>query len=426
MCKTGKQARDVFKLIKIQASGRVLCYAAFSMRTFFALLLACFALASCAAAPERPIDQPGSSSASSVTGSVVSSAAALPGLNETGLPLTIPAGFRMETMATGLSNARVIVQDGFGNFWVSRPDAGVVTQLEMSGSTVVRANDVLRGLRKPHGLAIDPANGMDLYIAEETAIKHVPLYSDGPLTTVTTLPAGGRHTSRTIAFGPDGRLYVSIGSTCDVCVEENDLHGTIISLNTDGTDQRIEAGGLRNAVFFTWHPVDGSMWATEMGRDMLGNDLPPEEINVIHGGRTYGWPFCYGDRVRDMRFQPQTQADCTQTEPPRYTLPAHTAPLGLAFIPEEGWPEEYWYDLLVAQHGSWNSTTPVGYKIVRIPLDAQGNREGDTVDFISGFRAGGTVHGRPVDLVAQPGGILYITDDRRGVVYRMTTQSEAR
>lgn len=359
------------------------------------------------------------SSIAPISSSPSSPSSSAPGLNTTDLPLSIPAGFRIDTVADDVSNARAIVQDGFGNFWVSRPAAGMVTQLEMSGSTVVRTNDILRGLNKPHGLAIDPANGFSLYIAEETAVKHVPLYSDGPITTVAALPPGGRHTTRTIGFGGDDRLYISIGSTCDVCVEGNQLHGTIISMNKDGTDQRIVATGLRNAVFFTWNPVDGSLWATEMGRDMLGDDLPPEEINVIQPGGDYGWPFCYGDRVRDTSFRPNDSFDCAATVPPHLTLPAHTAPLGLAFIPEEGWPEEYWYDLLIAQHGSWNSTVPVGYKIVRIPLDAQGNREGETVDFISGFHDGRTALGRPVGLLALPGGMLYVTDDKAGVVYRV-------
>lgn len=362
-------------------------------------------------------------SAASSAGSVSSSL--LEGIDETGMNLTVPPGMRAEIFASNLSGARDIVQDGFGNFWVSRPAAGVVTHLEMSGSTVRAAYDIFRGLNGPHGLVIDYTTGIDLFIAEETEIKKARLYSDAPVQTIARLPAGGRHSTRTLGIGPDDRLYVSIGSTCDVCVEENELHGTIISMTKDGEDQKIVARGLRNAVFFTWSFVDGSMWATDMGRDMLGDDLPLEEVNKITEGAHYGWPFCYGDRVRDTSFQPTTHFDCATTVPPALTLPAHIAPLGLAFVTEEGWPEDYWYDLLVAEHGSWNSTTPVGYKVVRIPLDAHGNREGETVDFLTGFHTGSAVNGRPVEIMVQPGGTLFITDDKKGVVYRLSRMEPA-
>ena len=370
----------------------------------------------------------GSSSSSSDASTASSVATDLPAaINETDLPLVIPDGFKIETFADGLSGARDIAQDSFGNFWVSRTSPGIVTYLEMSGSTVRTKGDIFRGMRKPHGLAFDSGSG-DLYIAEETGIKRARLYSDAPVETITQLPAGGRHFTRSIGFGPDDRLYISIGSTCDVCVEQNALHGSIISVNKNGDDQKTVATGLRNSVFFTWSYVDGRMWATDMGRDQLGDTLPPEEVNIIDTAAAttphYGWPFCYGDKQRDSSFQAETTFDCAKTVAPKVKLPAHIAPMDLAFIPEEGWPEDYWYDLLVAEHGSWNSSTPVGYKIVRIPLDANGNQNGEPVDFVTGFIDNGNVAGRPVGLLVQPGGTLYITDDKAGAVYRMTLQQE--
>jgi glucose/arabinose dehydrogenase len=379
------------------------------------LLILPLLLIACAKNINEPIDT--SSSAASQSSSVASLS---PGIDETGLGLTIPDGFRIETFAEGISGARVIVQDGFGNFWISRPSLGMVTHLEMSGSTVRNQSDIFRGLNKPHGLAIDPVSGFTLYIAEEDAIKRAVLYSDAPLETVSDLPLGGRHTTRTIGFGPDDRLYVSVGSTCDVCIEANNLTSTIFSIDRDGSDRKIVATGLRNAVFFTWSLVDGSMWATEMGRDNLGDNLPPDEVNVITQGSHYGWPFCYGNNIRDESFEPSTSFDCNTTIPPKLEIPAHSAPLGLAFIPEEGWSEEYWYDLLVALHGSMSRSEPAGYTIVRFPLDAHGNPEGPMEDFISGWRDGALTQGRPVDIIAQPGGVLYITDDKGGRVYRMT------
>lgn len=327
----------------------------------------------------------------------------------------------VEVFAEDLPGVRVMVRDGFGNFWVSRPSAGVVTVLEMSGSTVRQHYDAIQNLRKPHGLTFNPA-GTELYVAEETSLKKYIVYSDAPVQTIATFPAGGRHTTRTVKWGPDDRLYVSIGSTCDACVEGNELFGTIISMNPDGSDQKIVARGLRNAVFFDWSYVDGKMYATEMGRDGLGDGLPPEEVNVITEGAHYGWPYCYGDRIRDTRVS--GEFDCATTVTPHLTLPAHIAPLGLAFVPEEGWPEDWWYDLLVAEHGSWNSSVKVGYKIIRIPLDANGNPEGEPVDFLTGFLNGNTVRGRPVDLLIEPGGTLYVTDDEAGKVYRVSAGVE--
>lgn len=355
-----------------------------------------------------PEDAASSSSAVSVASSVPPAQA---GQNATDVPFAVPAGYRIETLTDDLPGARVIVRDGFGNYWVSQPSRGTVSQIEMSGSTVVRVNAVLRGLDGPHGLAIDPeSGGMTLYVAEERAISRVHLYSDAPVEHVADLPATGQHRTRTLGFGPDGRLYVSAGSTCNVCDERDERIAAIFSMNKDGGDQRVVARGLRNAVFFTWHE-NGRMYATEMGRDLLGDRLPPEEVNVIEEGAHYGWPYCYADRVRDQSFRPEASFDCGTTVAPLVQLPAHIAPLGLAFLPGG--------DLLVAEHGSWNSSVKVGYKIVRIPMDAQGRPNGEPVDFLTGFLDGNTVHGRPVDVFAEDDGDIFITDDRKGAVYRM-------
>lgn len=387
-------------------------------------LLALFLLAACTSA--GPVT-PGSGTGTVLPSSAATGTPSVPGIDATGLGFTVPNDMKIEVFAKNLAGARVMVRDNFGGIWVSRPSAGVVTLLEIgSGGTVTNQYDIFRGLKNPHGLAIGPSSvgsGSILYIAEETSIKKAVLYSDAPVETIATLPAGGRHTSRTIEFGPDGRLYVSIGSTCDACVEVNEKHGTILSMKPDGTDQKIVARGLRNSVFFDWSYVTGDLFATDMGRDNLGDTLPPEEVNVITEGSHYGWPYCYGDRVRDTSIS--GNFDCATSVPPKATLPAHTAPLGLAFVPEEGWPEDLWYDLLVSEHGSWNSTEPVGYKIVRIPMDANGNPTGDAVDFLTGFRKGSVVQGRPVDLMIEPGGTLYITDDKAGVIYRMSRTSPA-
>ncbi len=383
------------------------------MRTILPLATLALLLAGCT----QPTVPPGHSSSSASSESSASS------------PLTLNSP-QVEIFAKDLSGARVIVRDGFGNFWVSRPKAGVVTVLEIGDDgKVLQQYDAIRNLRNPHGLAFNPA-GTHLYVAEETSIKEYLVYSDAPVKTIATLPAGGSHVTRTIEWGPDDRLYVSIGSTCNSCIEKNPLHATIISMNPDGSDHKTVATGLRNSVFFDWSYVDGQMYATEMGRDGLGNDLPPDEINRIKpassadsAAPSYGWPYCFGDRIRDSHVA--GDVDCATTEPPHIALPAHVAPLGLAFIPEEGWPEAWWYDLLVAEHGSTQiGSVKVGYKVVRIPLDANGNPEGEPVDFLTGFLEGETVRGRPVDIMVEPGGTMYVTDDKEGVVWRVGVGEE--
>jgi len=179
------------------------------------------------------------------------------------------------------------------------------------------------------------------------------------------------------------------------------------------------ASGLRNSVFMVNHPVTGEIWATEMGRDFLGDNLPPDEINIIREGKSYGWPYCYGNKIQDKKFDSSDKAKqiCENSEPAKIEIPAHSAPLGLAFFPENSaWPRDYWNNLLVAYHGSWNRTEPAGYKIVRYKLDREGTILGQE-DFISGWLAGKNATGRPVGILIQPDGKIFISDDKAGVVY---------
>ncbi|RJP45928.1 hypothetical protein C4587_00020 [Candidatus Parcubacteria bacterium] len=363
-------------------------------------------------------------------------------INTTGMPLTLPAGFAIEIFAKDLPGARVMAQDSFGNWWVSQTREGIISLLEVQDGKVVRQDPVFLNLKNPHGLAFDPESPFMLYFAEEDKISRVPVYSEGPPEKIADLPSGGGHFTRTIGFGPDGRLYVSIGSSCNVCIEKDDRRAKIFSMNRDGSDFKEFARGLRNAVFFDWSYVDGRMWATENGRDLLGDDIPPDEINIIgsspaDSGQSsvpnFGWPICYGKNIHDTDFDKNTyiRNPCMEPfeTPSHIDLQAHSAPLGLAFVPEEGWPEEYWYDLIVAYHGSWNRSEPTGYKLVRIKLDAQGNPPAggeETEDFITGWLApGGDALGRPVQVIAQPGGIMYVTDDKAGVIYRVAYGRES-
>ncbi len=393
----------------------------------------------------------------SVSGIPPTNTISAPVKNTTGFPLVLPEGFSIEVFAKNAPGARVMAFDSKGDLWVSRMSKGIVTMYDVENGKVVGQKDVFKNLKNPHGLAFrhdDNGDADILYIAEEdkistaivrrndisavqgtnvakmTDIEKVDLslavsslIQPNKIKDLTPSNTAARHKSRTISFGPDGRLYVSIGSSCDVCTESTDLPAKIFSMKFDGSDWREEARGLRNSVFFTWSFVDGRMWATDMGRDRLGDNLPPDEINIIERGKNYGWPICYGKNVHDTSFDKNTYIRNPCMEPfeteSHVDLPAHVAPLGLTFIPEEGWPKKYWYNLLVSYHGSWNSTKPVGYKVARIILDAKGNVKG-TEDFLTGFLTkDNKALGRPVDIMAQPGGVVYISDDHAGVIYRV-------
>ncbi len=339
------------------------------------------------------------------------------GENTTDFPLDLPDSFSISIFAKDLDGARVIVQDSLGNFWVSQTKKGVVSLLIVEDGKVTEHNPIFRNLNNPHGLALDPQDPLRLYIAEEDKISRARLYTEGNMEKIADLPEGKGHFTRTIKFGPDGKLYVSIGSSCNVCNEDDEKRASIYRMDKDGSNFEEFASGLRNTVFFDWSYLDGRMWGADMGRDLLGDNLPPDEINIIKKGSHYGWPYCYGKQIHDNSFDSSNKEFCQTTEPSFIDLQAHSAPLGLAFVPEEDWPEEMWYDLLVSFHGSWNRTEPTGYKVVRLKLDEFGNYQGQE-DFISGWlKDNGDVLGRPVDILIQPGGIMYLTDDKARVVY---------
>jgi len=343
--------------------------------------------------------------------------------NQTPFPLKLPEGFSISIFAKGLSGARVMATDGMGNIWVSQTGEGKITMLEIEDGTVKNKSEIFKNLKKPHGLAFDPQDSLVLYFAEEDKISKVRLYTEDKPHKIADLPSGGGHFTRTLGFGPDNRLYVSIGSSCNVCNEQDNRRAKIFSMNKDGGDFKEFARGLRNAVFFTWSYVDGKMWATEMGRDLLGDNIPPDEINIIQEGGWYGWPWFYGKNIEDHSWTTGIPIYAFEPISSHIDLQAHSAPLGLAFVPEEGWPKGYWYNLFVSYHGSWNRSVPTGYKVVRIKLDSKGNYLG-TEDFITGWLTSSGVLGRPVDILVQPGGTMYISDDKAGVIYKVVYNGE--
>jgi len=342
--------------------------------------------------------------------------------------LKLPPGFAISVFAQKLGNPRVLCLDPEGTLLVSLTRQGKVVALPDKDAKGVadQVVTVLEGLQRPHGLAFGPGEHPQLYVGETPEVS-VYDYDPAKLTAtqkkkIIDLPPGGRHFTRTLLFLPpphQNRLLISVGSGCDVCVEKDWRYAKILTADADGGDLKTFASGLRNSVFLTAHPLTKHIWATEMGRDFLGDELPPDEINIILEGRDYGWPYCYGKRVHDDRFDPKGRKRdfCKDTVPSYIDIPAHSAPLGLAFFPA-GWPREYRYNLLVAWHGSWNRTTPTGYKVVRYKLDEAGNYL-EEKDFITGWLRPNGALGRPVDILIKDDGEIFISDDKAGVVYRV-------
>ncbi len=345
-------------------------------------------------------------------------------------PLKLADGFSISIFAKDLGNPRVIVQDPDGTLLVSIPSEGRVVALpDRNGDGAAdEIVTVVDGLKRPHGVAFRCSPECKLYIAEENAVN---VYSYDPTRfkavkekKICDLPAGGFHVTRTLLFLPkphDDILLISVGSSCNVCVERDWRRAAVLSVPADGGKLSLFASGLRNAVFMTVHPKTNRIWVTEMGRDMLGDDLPPDEINIIEQGGNYGWPYCYGKNAHDDEFDPDRKHECRepQTIPSFIDIPAHSAPLGLAFFSDQGWPDEFNNDLLVAYHGSWNRSVPTGYKIVRYHLDQDGKYLGRE-DFAWGWlTAENSAWGRPVDILIERGSI-FVSDDKAGVVYRIT------
>ncbi len=355
------------------------------------------------------------------------------------LPLHLPPGFTISIAASGLPNARVMKFDQLSNILVSSPKQGkvwVVTPPKNVKKAQVKV--LLDKLNNPHGLefhcdntaAVTPAMlHCSLYVAE---LKKVSVYNYHANTLTAEfdkklldLPGGGRHTTRTLLFKSDNpnQLLVSVGSTCDSCKEKDPRNAAILEVDVTNGKSSVYASGLRNSVFMANDPHESKVYATEMGRDFLGDNLPPDEVNIIEQGKNYGWPLCYGKDLHDRVFDKSahTENPCVDVgfTPSFIDLPAHSAPLGIAFAPES-WGEEYANSLLAAFHGSWNRSEPTGYKIVQLKMNKDGQFIGSS-DFITGWLEGDGVLGRPVDLLVEPSsGNLYVSDDKAGLIYQIT------
>jgi glucose/arabinose dehydrogenase len=286
---------------------------------------------------------------------------------------------------------------------------------------------LLDGLERPHGL--DLHEGW-LYVGETSGVGRIAFDPVARRTSgeyrriVDGLPSGGNHWTRTVRFGPDGWMYVSVGSSCNVCEESDPRRAALLRYRPDGSGQEIVARGLRNAVGFDWQPQSGLLYATDNGRDLLGDDFPPCELDEIRPGGFYGWPYANGDRIPDPDFGAGHEQQVRASLPPVHGFRAHNAPLGITFLLGSGMPPELRGAALVALHGSWNRTRKDGYKVVSLHWEADGRIA--ERDFLTGFLRDEDVIGRPVDVAEGRDGAIYVSDDFAGAVYRVAREPAAR
>lgn len=345
-----------------------------------------------------------------------------PELSELERRMTLPEGFRIGIFADGIKDARFLHFAPNGDLLVSSRREGAIFLVEPDRDGDGRSDAVRRlvtDLSSPHGLDLHEGN---LYIGETDKISRVAFdaasgtVSGSPETVVPDLPSSGNHYTKTVRIGPDGYMYVSIGSTCNVCVEDDRRRAAMMRYSLDGSNEELYASGLRNSVGFDWQPETGDLYATDNGRDLLGDDFPPCELNKVEQGKFYGWPFVNGNGVPDPDEGAGRAEEIAASVSPVHGFVAHTAPLGMTFYRGDAFPARYKHAAFVAQHGSWNRTTKSGYRLVALHWDGDEIKE---ADFATGWELDEDVIARPVDVAEGPDGALYVSDDYGGVIYRI-------
>jgi glucose/arabinose dehydrogenase len=343
--------------------------------------------------------------------------------------LRVPDGLAIGVFAE-LAKVRALRVTPAGDVAASVPREGKVVLLLRDADGDGRSDGtktLLEGLNRPHGMEFHEGW---LYVGETDAIGRVRFDPETRTVSgaferiVTGLPGGGNHWTRTVRIGPDGWLYVSIGSSCNVCVEEDGRRAAMLRFRPDGTEGETFATGLRNSVGFDWRPDGGELYATDNGRDLLGDDFPPCELNRVVKGGFYGWPYANGARLPDPDLGAGHEKEIATSIPPAHAFRAHNAPLGMAFLQQDLAPSLPRGTAIVALHGSWNRTRKDGYKVVSLHFEADGTiRE---TDFVTGLLVDDEVIGRPVDVVQGPDAAVYVSDDYGGVVYRVAPASAGR
>jgi glucose/arabinose dehydrogenase len=339
------------------------------------------------------------------------------------LPLNsikLPSGFSISIFASGVKNARSMALGSNGTLFVGTREAGNVYAI-VDRNKSGHADEVIpiaHGLNMPNGVAFRDGA---LYVAElnrirrydniEAQLKNPPK----PQQVYSGFPTDRHHGWKFIAFGPDGMLYANIGAPCNIC-QVQDPYASITRMKPDGSSFEMFARGVRNTVGFDWNPLTKVLWFTENGRDYMGDNIPPDELNIApRAGMNFGFPKCHGSNIPDPQFG--TPANCKSSTPPALELPAHVAALGMRFYTGSMFPAEYKNQVFIAEHGSWNRSTPIGYRLSVVRLE--NNKPVKYEPFAEGWLQSGSAWGRPVDVQVMPDGALLVSDDKADTIYRI-------
>ncbi|HXV41677.1 MAG TPA: sorbosone dehydrogenase family protein [Anaerolineae bacterium] len=380
------------------------------------MILIILALAACAGANQY------SSSASTPVLQAEAEPEAATQAAELPYEITLPPSFEISLYASDVPNARSLALSPNGTLFVGTRTAGNLYAV-LDHNQDYQADEVItlqRGMNSPNGVALRDGA---LYVAEinrilrydniEANLNNLPQ----PVVINDSFPSERAHGWKFIRFGPDGKLYVPVGMPCNVCEPNGEWYGTITRMNPDGTGLEIFARGVRNSVGFDWDPATGELWFTDNGRDEMGDDLPPDELNhAPQPGLDFGFPYCHGGEIPDPEFG--QQHPCEEFTPPAHPLGPHVAALGMRFYTGAMFPEEYRNQIFIAEHGSWNRSEPIGYRIMLVRVE--NNRAVSYEVFAEGWLRGSQAWGRPVDLLVMPDGSMLVSDDEAGAIYRIT------
>ena len=336
--------------------------------------------------------------------------------------IKLPAGFVISMYAPNVAGARSLALGERGIVYVgTRSEGKVYALVDADGDLAAeRVAVVATDLNSPNGVAY--RNGA-LYVAE----IHRVIRFDGiterladppaPVVVNDSFPRDRHHGWKFIAFGPDGMLYVPVGAPCNICLSADARYASIMRMKADGSGLSVYAHGVRNTVGFDWHPVSKELWFTDNGRDWMGDDQPPCELNrMTRPGQHFGYPYCHGGTIADPEFGHQRA--CSEFVAPAQNLGPHVAPLGMRFYTGAQFPAAYREQAFVAEHGSWNRSTKIGYRVSLVRVDASGRATGYET-FAEGWLDGGSVWGRPADVLVAPDGSLLVSDDYAGAIYRI-------
>ena len=339
------------------------------------------------------------------------------------LPLNkirLPDGFEISIYASDVPGARSMALGPNGTLFVGTRVGKVYAIVDRNRNN--RADEVItvaRGLRMPNGVAF---RGGALYVGEVSRVlryDNIEARLSNPPTPVVvndTFPGDRHHGWKFIRFGPDGQLYVPVGAPCNVCERSDGHYALIMRMNPDGTGLEVFARGVRNTVGFDWHPETKTLWFTDNGRDWLGDDVPPDELNhAPRKGLHFGFPYCHGGDISDPEFGGKHA--CEEFVPPAMKLGPHVAAIGMRFYTGTMFPDRYRNQIFIAEHGSWNRSTPIGYRVTLVRLEE--NRAVTYEVFAEGWLQGNAAWGRPADVLVMPDGALLVSDDRAGVIYRI-------